>query len=236
MKRRLFTSHEDNIEATADAQQHRFDQPWTITNPVTAALLARPDQFRYLRPFHGRAASAADVARGLKVSLPRLRYWIMRALDAGLLVEVPAERRRGRKVRRYRTRSDVLYLPARSTADATLAPLVALWSDAWQQRFVQLTARIYERAGIRGLRLAGTPDGDVRGEWVTGPDQGQLDYADPRLPPLYGGWDLMRLDEPAARELQRELMQLRERYLARGGSGQYLLRLGLVPSPEPGVF
>jgi hypothetical protein len=236
MKRRLFTSDGHKLEATTPEQRPRFDQPWTITNPVTAALLARPEQFRYLRPFHGRAASAADVARDLKVSLPRLRYWILRALDAGLLVEVQAQRRRGRRVRLYRTRADVLYLPARSTADATLAPLVALWSDAWQQRFVELTARIYERAGIRGLRLAGTPDGDVRGEWVSGPDQGQLDYADPRLPPMYGGWDLMRLDEPAARELQRELMQLRERYLARGGDGQYLLRLGLVPSPEPGVF
>jgi hypothetical protein len=36
--------------------------------------------------------------------------------------------------------------------------------------------------------------------------------------------------------LQRQQVALRERYVARGGAGRYLLRLGLVPFPERGVF
>jgi hypothetical protein len=249
MKQRLFTSDDGKLQALpvtegspsaepARSPPHaqRFDQPWTITNPVTAALLARPEQFRYLRPFHGRAASAADVARELRVSLPRLRYWIMRALDAGLLVEVPAVLRRGRSVRLYRTRSDVLYLPVRATADANLGTLMALWSDFWQERFVRSVAGLYERAGIRGLRLASDAQGDVRGEWVTGPDQPAFDASDPRAPVLVAGWDVLHLDEADARALQNELVALQQRYQSRSGSAQYLLRLGLVPFNERGGF
>lgn len=215
---------------------HNFDQPWTVSDPRVATLLTRPAHFRNLAPFLGRAIAASEAAREIEVSLQKLKYWIERALEVGLLVPAGHRLERGRKVNLFRTRADILFLPAAITSEGTLESLAKFWTDPWNDVFMRTVARVFARAGVEGLRIARNATGQVDGVLALSANH-DIDWSDPALPPMSGGWELnLRLDIDDARQLQQELRAIYARYAQKRGGSRYIMRLALAPLDAPQIF
>jgi hypothetical protein len=133
-----------------------YAQPWVIDRADCAHLLATPERFRFIVPFLGRERSIRDAALELGASSPRVRYWVTRALAAGLLREASRDVHGST---RYRVRSDLLFLPSELTEAGTAEALTAAWSDPWQRLLIRSVSRVVERAGPVGLRLRRGADG-----------------------------------------------------------------------------
>jgi len=208
-----------------------YAQPWVIDRADCAHLLATPERFRFIGPFLGRALSIRDAALELGASAPRVRYWVTRALAAGLLREEPRD---AHGSARYRVRSDVLFLPSERTEAGTGEALTAAWSDPWQQLLVRSVSRVVERAGPVGLRIRRNADGVLDYRLAHGPNR---DIAFDQLTPLSLGWVTdMWLDEAQARQLQRELHAIVARHAGeRSGPQRYIMRLALAPLLEPDI-
>ncbi|MCU0951530.1 MAG: hypothetical protein MUC68_10810 [Burkholderiaceae bacterium] len=225
------TSRKSPPQRAAARATHDFARAWIVDRADAADLLLHPLNFRFIAPFVARSLSVAQAAAELSVSASRVRYWVARGVAAGLLLAEPGDSR----AQRYRTRADVLFLPARLTEAGTTEALASAWSDPWQAMFVRSVARVLERTGAVGVRIFRDADGVIDSMLARGPTH---DIEFDELPPLCGGWmSNMWLDEPEARQLQRELNDLVRRYATRrDGRDRYLMRLALAPLLEPDIL
>jgi hypothetical protein len=208
-----------------------YAQPWVIDRADCAHLLAAPERFRFIAPFLGRAESIRGAADQLGTSAPRVRYWVARALAAGLLRE---ETPGADGSARYRIRSDLLFLPSEMTEAGTTEALAVAWSDPWQRLLIRSVSRVVERAGPVGLRLRRGADGVLDYRLAHGPTR---DIAFEELPPMSLGWitDIW-LDDDQARALQRELHVIVARHAGkRSGPQRFIMRLALAPLIEPDI-
>jgi hypothetical protein len=206
---------------------------YVARDPVIVKLLTDPTRAQFFLAFLGRDASPAQVARELKVSLSRTMYWVTRAMDAGLLVVSRTEERAGRPVRFYRCCADALFLPADATEVGTLTELLRLWSDPWQQLFVESVARTLRGAKLTGIRFSRTATGRLEIKYASGPEA-NADLAPANMPAVWGGWYTdVWLTQQDAKALQLELRALQKRFLAKSvvapDAQRFIMRLALAP-------
>jgi hypothetical protein len=206
---------------------------YVVRDPVIVKLLTDPARAQFFLAFLGRDASPAQVARELHVSLSRTMYWVKRAVEAGLLVVSRTEERAGRAVRFYRCCAESLFLPAEATEEGTLSELLRLWSDPWQQLFVESVARTLRNAKLTGIRFSRTLNGRLEIKYGSGPEA-NADLAPANMPAVWGGWytDIW-LTQQDAKALQLELRALQKRFLAKsaiaGDAQRFIMRLALAP-------
>jgi hypothetical protein len=206
---------------------------YVARDPVVVKLLTDPTRAQFFLAFLGRDASPAQVARELKVSLSRTMYWVTRAVDAGLLVVNRIDERAGRPVRFYRCCADALFLPADATEEGTLSELLRLWSDPWQQLFIESIARSLRSAKLTGIRFSRTTGGRLEIKYASGPEA-NADLAPANMPAIWGGWYTdVWLTQQDAKALQLELRALQKRFLAKSvaapGTQRFIMRLALAP-------
>jgi hypothetical protein len=215
------------------APEEASSRAYIARDPAIVKLLTDPTRAQFFLAFLGRDASPAQVARELRVSLSRTMYWVTRAVDAGLLVVSRTEERAGRPVRFYRCLAEALFLPADATEEGTLTELLRLWSDPWQQLFIESIARALRNAKLTGIRFSRTPSGRLEIKYASGPEA-NADLAPANMPAVWGGWytDLW-LTQQDAKALQLELRALQKRFLAKSeaapGTQRYIMRLALAP-------
>jgi hypothetical protein len=74
-----------------------------VTNPNTALFLADMQKARHLFPFLGKECSLGEAAKQLKTSIAKLRYWVTKMEEYGLVKQTRIEKRKGSPIKYYRS-------------------------------------------------------------------------------------------------------------------------------------
>lgn len=219
------------LEVTGPESRSSSARHQTVTSTAAALVLTRADRRRFLEPFVGRELSPAEAARELGVAVEDMAYRVRALRAAGLLVPTRTESRAGRPVTHYRAateiRASVALLPRADTralldtVDAggrtAFLDALAAGADRWGLR--DWTVRLQRTPG--GIRLDLVPD---REGWAPDTLLGE------GAPAVLLHWAPLALSAQRAKELQRELTAVLERYTGEpGGPPTHLLGLALTP-------
>ena len=208
-----------------------FRTSLVVREPGAAAVFAQPLDLRYLSPFIGQARLVSSVARELEVPLTTLAYRVKKLLALGLLEVDRVEQRKGSPLTYYRAAADAFFVPFEATDAETLDALLARWEEPWASLFHRSYARALDETGGRwGVQVWRDETGEVRVaprpqlEPAWNPS---AESAPALLDELVLG---LRLDNEDAKQLQRDLLHLLQRYSSRQGAQPYFLRLVLTPT------
>jgi hypothetical protein len=204
--------------------------PLEITNPKAAAYLCHPGKAVFLYPFIGREHSASEVAREYKIDLKAYLYQIEQMQKLNLLRHTRTQTRKGNPIKYYRAVSDSFFVPLKATPLESLENMVDAWSQSLQPLFLSSFVAALEATGQRwGVRIAREENGQLLISPASSPATAynplELD-----APAVLEGWFTdLRLDPADAKAMQHELVALYLRYLGRGGTQRYIIRMALAP-------
>jgi DNA-binding transcriptional ArsR family regulator len=207
-----------------------MDPPWperaTIREPAAVGLLTNLTAVTHLSPFtHGpHTLTSAAAALGKPVST--VAYWIPKLVRAGLLEELPPQRRAGLAMRRYRAVARELLVPL---AAMPLDRRVALLDEgrfALLRRFLDGLDEVLARNEVNGMLYRAHGDAGPTGLAITAEE----DQTDGRR--WHDGWLRMRLTDAQAGAFAQELDSLVARYDGGSHGRSYLVHLGLAPEPR----
>lgn len=206
-----------------------------VDDAAAATILLDQQRLRYLRPFMLRQCGTAEAASEVGVPVKEMAYRVRRMLALGLLAETGERSRKGRPVRLYRAPS-AFFVPFAVAPAVDMEAMVERLLDAPRRRLVeglvsalgdvaqdvhrwgwQLELDEAQRVSIGPAAHPGSPRPLMR--WLLDVDE----------PALFMANTPLQLDHAAAKELQRELARLVERFDGRGGPDTYVLALGLAP-------
>ena len=212
----------------------RTDQK-VIENPKVAALLLDEDERCFLNLFFQTPRTVSDVARELHCERVKVLYHVRKLLKYGLLRVARLEPRAGRAIKHYEASAHRFVVPYVATPSTGAADFIGLLEGTLRDAFY----------------ASFLPEADVH---LIGVEIGEGDdAAHPSLKLVVyegGRWqrarDLrhdsvntlqlvhLRLPDDQARALNRELLEVIERYQARQvqDAPPHLLRLGLVKLKE----
>jgi hypothetical protein len=204
--------------------------PLEITNPKAAAYLSNPAKAVFLYPFIGRERSASEVARAYKTDLKAYLYQIERMLKLKLLLQTRTKTRKGSPIKYYRAVSDSFFVALKATPLESLENMLDAWSQSLQPLFLTSFVAALEATGQRwGVRIAREDNGQL----LISPASSATTAYNPLemdAPAVLEGWFTdLRLDHADAKAMQHELVALYLRYLGRGGSQRYIIRMALAP-------
>jgi hypothetical protein len=201
-----------------------MSQVHVVTSRRAAAVLARGRGTHYLGPYFDGPTSISEAARELSEPLAKVHYWTRRWHELGLLEVAEVIPRAGRPIRRYRTVAQVLQVPPELLPETLLEAgltritrdLVASLTAAAPDIMYGGVLRVHKAAGhhhVSSDRFQ--PDGlnSARGDVLQSSFTADLTAAE-------------------ARELRRELTELRDRWLQRAdraGPGTHLVLLAVTP-------
>jgi DNA-binding transcriptional ArsR family regulator len=195
--------------------------------------LVDPTVRRFLEPFLGRECTIKMAAEDLKVSPNSVLYRVNRLLELGLVRVTRIEPRRGRAIKHYQSVADAFLATFEHFDDASAMELYGLHEGANLEAFSSALFRIGYKIGLIGpeiiFTLSRTDMGDVKAEINMARNGAVLDLTQPEMPAATGSWSFLRLDLQDAKNLQRELVEIKRRYEAKHGAQRYVLRLGLAP-------
>jgi len=187
-----------------------------------------------LAPFLGPGLTVGEAARHTGEKPNTVLRRVRRFVDAGLLEVAETVPRRGRPMRRYRAVADVFFVPFEASAAGDLEEALAE-REAWVERlFRRAVVRARREAlGTWGTRIYRDERGRVQVQMAVRPDA-DVAPIDPEGPAVLSAWrDALELDYPDAKQLQRELIELLQRYQRKRGAQRYVVHLGLAPvAPE----
>ena len=201
-----------------------------VTDPQAARILTDLGELRSLLPFFFKEITLTEAASALGLKLNTMHYRARRLIDLGLLEIAREEPRKGQAVKVYRATSSEYFVPFEATSAETVEKLFTQLRAKTGELFEQNVARSFLEIEDIGLRVSAhgkklnvdfdTPDGSFLARDTETPD----------LPALFTIDSIIRLEFSRAKELQRELEALLDKYNVEKQTGQdYLLILGLTP-------
>lgn len=201
-----------------------------VTDERAADVLTNPVTLRHLAPFLGRTAtiSAASRESGQKPNTTLAR--VRRFAELGLVEVVGTEERAGRPLKLYRSTADVFFVPFEATHSESLEAAMAERDLYWERALRRNVVRGRREAlGSWGTRFYRDRRGRLQVQTAVTPDANAttLDQAAPATLSLWR--DQLQLDFADAKELQREMFALVQRYQSKTGAQRYLVRMGLAP-------
>lgn len=207
-----------------------------VTDRSAAALLLDPARLRFLWPFMLGERSTAAAANDVGVSVKDMAYRIKRMLALDLLHVTREQKRAGRPVRYYRAPS-AFFVPFSTTPDTDLEGMVETLLKGPQSRLIaglaQTIADTEPDVHRWGWRLELDAEQRVSIRPSPGPEADEPLFRRPLdhdSPALYVANLVLWLRHEDAKDLQRELDELVERYDGRNGPDAYMLTIGLTPS------
>jgi len=207
-----------------------------VTDERAADALTDPTSLRHLAPFLGRTSSVAAAAResGEKpnTTLKRVRRFVA----LGLVEVARVEPRAGRPVQLYRSAADVFFVPFEVTHSESLEAALAERDLYWERMLRRNVVRGRREAlGDWGTRFYRDRKGRLQVQTAVTPDANATTL-EPAAPATLSLWrDQLQLDFADAKELQREMFALVQRYQGKSGSQRYLVRMGLAPILDEGA-
>ena len=209
-----------------------------VTDPKAIAVLD-DERFELLVPFFKRPTGVAEAARTAEVSLDQMAYLVERALELRLLRLERVEKRKGRAIKLYRTTGEVFFVPFKDIPTATLAEHIAAAEERTTPHLAAAAAKNLQRFADQGDAWGRAyllnEDGPARTtaslrhgvtSW-----EGYLGYLlSDQAPPYMLVRQSLHLAPADAKALQRDLIQLLQRYEQRseGGTRTYLIKLFLA--------
>ncbi|MEJ2290558.1 MAG: hypothetical protein P8Y05_02435 [Deinococcales bacterium] len=207
-----------------------------VTEPTATQILLDHGRRRYLEPFMRGERSTAEAADEVGVPVKDMAYRVQRMHRIGLLHLTAEQPRAGRAVRRYRAPTSFfvpfsvvpepdmeeafenLLRPLRARLLQGLAHAVTdtEWNvHDWGYRF-ELNEK--GRVSVVPMARPAEPSGRIFERIL------QAD-----APAVYLSYVPLQLDFAHAKQLQRELIELVQRYQQEAGAGTYFLSVGLAP-------
>jgi hypothetical protein len=165
-----------------------------------------------------------------------MAYRVQRMLRLGLVYPIGERRRAGRPVRRYRAPTR-FFLPFAVLEEADLAEMFDVMTRPLQTGLLRGLAHAVSDTTWDVHDWGYTFELDDRGHISVIPLTRPGEPADRIIerilqadaPPVYLGYVPLRLDFTKAKELQRELIELVQRYQGEHGAGTYWVGVGLAP-------
>lgn len=208
----------------------------TITRLDVARALVELRTTQLLEPFMKRELTLSEAAEELGVKLPALLYHVNKLMEFGLVEVTRAKARAGRPLKLYRATAHTFFVPYHLTPSETLAQLLEDLTGSSERRF--------HREAARTLQIL-DPDWGLN---ITCPSGEGVSYAlapratgfvpqliesvlRPDAPALFLSDGTLELDFETAKALQKDLVDLFNRYRQKqdAGSQEYAYRLGLTP-------
>lgn len=204
-----------------------------------AEVLTDWRQRRFLEAFIPGPKSMGEAANELQVKLNALHYRVAQLIEVGLLEVKGSVKRKGRAIKLYGPTAKEFFVPFAATPHATMVDMLRRLGalDEFLEQAVAVLSSESERWGVlvsenstvRGSRLIVkmTPL-DARGAPVPRSREALLALS---TPAVWSGEARLTLDFETAKELQRELAALSERFQRRQHvNGQpYHIVLGMTP-------
>lgn len=197
-----------------------------VTSSTAAAVLARGRGTDYLGPYFDGPTSIADATREISEPMAKVHYWTRRWHELGLLEVAEVVQRAGRPIRRYRTVAEVIEVPPELLPETLLEAvltrlnreLIAGLATAAPETVYGGVLRIHKTAGHRHVSS----------------DRSQPDGLISRREDVLQCSFTAELTASEAKELRRELEDLRDRWLQRAdrtGPGTHMVLLAISPVP-----
>ncbi len=217
-----------------------------VTNARAAELLTDWRQRRLLVPFIPGPTSMSEAAKQLGMKLNAVHYRVKQLLDLDLLEVKGSAKRQGRAVKLYGLTAKEFFVPFASTPHETVEAMIRRLSvlDEFLTQAVSAHTSQDERWGVlvsadtsdkeqgkeRRFNVKLTPL-DSQGAPAPRPRQALLALS---APAVWSGETQMMLDFETAKDLQRELTDLIERFAKkqRAGEQRYYFVLGMAPIRE----
>lgn len=188
--------------------------------------LLRDEAAHYLAPFLHEDHSVAEAAELLHVALAKVHYWVRTLYDAGVLDIAHEVPRKGRPIKRYRAIATEFTVPAEALPEDHFARVMRR-SNAEMTEAIAAAAPEWVIAG--DFRISASSP--VRGSQ----DRLQREGTGSGIPTHQSGCAL-RITDEAARELTADLMELRDRWIARSDDESdlplYQLNIAFAPIPD----
>lgn len=205
-------------------------QPYRVSDEQVAGVLLDVHKRRWLRPFIGRECTVQDAALELGERPGTVFYNVQRLEELGLLRLVRTQPRRGRALKFYRAVADQFFVPFKVTAAESLRHWLEGQARVFEELFNQNIAQVIEQqyGSEVGLAIERQEDGELK-VFLSPDGINSLNLVAPTNPAAGGAWGTLYLDYASAKNLQRELLELYQRYSAIGGGQPYLMRYALTP-------
>jgi hypothetical protein len=203
----------------------------SIDQPDAAKLLTDLSELRYLEPFFGHERTVKEAADVLKVTIDDLYFRVRRAQKLGLLRVVNLEPRAGRAMKRYTLVADGFYVPFRVVPNIDFEALVLGFELQLERLLIRnVLAAGHDDSFVSsfGVRVYLDDAGHLTADAAKGPTQ-PYDFLASENPGIYTTWNQLELDFEDAKDLQRDLHAVWQKYARKKGAQSYLLRLGLAP-------
>jgi DNA-binding transcriptional ArsR family regulator len=203
---------------------------FTVSDPKVAAFLNDTTKNRFVAPFIAKERSLSEAAKIVGVKLNTMTYWINKLLEMKLIQQTRSEPRKGSSVRYYRSIADEIIVPVDLIPKESYE---AVLLEQLQPLFEHLIhanvhSALRQHPGGWNLHFSCRPDGVVWRE-----DKPDLPGGRRALPlPALNDWYQPILTKEAAKNLERELIELLERYQsypAEKHSKRYIAHIALVP-------
>lgn len=201
-------------------------RPLVVTDPAAAAALARGRGTHYLGPYFDGPTSITAAAHELAEPLAKVHYWTHRWHELGLLEVAEVVPRAGRPIRKYKTVADTIEVPPELLPETLL-----------EVGLTRLNRELI--AGLQAAAPEAVYGGLLRIHKPTGHRHVSTDRAQADGPATLRG-DVLQstftaeLTATEARQLRRELEELRDRWLQRTerpGPGTHMVVVAISPVP-----
>jgi DNA-binding transcriptional ArsR family regulator len=193
-----------------------WPQVHQVTTATAAAFLSDASRRPKLTPFLAQENTLSGSAALLKLSKPRMSYWITQMREIGLLCLLRVDQQPRYKQPVYRAVADSFVVPLHLIPIELEQQLPEAISLPWYGRFnASIVARTRPRASGYALKYYRTPQG-VRSDWLAPPSdpKAALKNAPPMEDLFCDAWGRLFLKPQDFKNLRGELDALFERYVA----------------------
>lgn len=204
-----------------------------ITGAQAADALTSPASLRHLAPFIGRTVSVTTAAQESNEKANTTLKRVQRFVNLGLVEVAGTVPRAGRPMKLYRSTAEVFFVPFEVTHSESLEAALAERDAYWERLLRRNVVRGRREAlGEWGTRFYRDRRGRLQVQTAVTPDVNATTL-DAEAPATLSLWrDQVQLDFADAKELQREMFALVQRYQRHTGSQRYVVRMGLAPVLE----
>ena len=210
----------------------------TITEPQAVKLLLDNERHNALGAFMHGPCSVKQAAEKLGWSLKTVHDRVRTLLALGLLRVTHLEPRQGRPIKHYEAIADGFFVPFHATAASNFEGLITQTLGPGQRAFLKLFAKagveLIDNPNEAGFRLYAQDDGINIDLTPTAERFDFMDILEPNAPALMFTFTPLKLTTEDAKELQREMIALLERYENRNGPEHFLAHVGLTPGEWAG--
>jgi hypothetical protein len=205
----------------------------TITEPRAVKLLLDSERRNALGAFMHGACSVKQAAEKLGCSLKTVHDRVRTLETLGLLRVTHLEARQGRPIKHYEAIADGFFVPFHATSASSFEGFIIQTLGPGQRAFLKLFAKtgieLIDNPNEAGFRLYAQDDGINIDLTPTAERFKFLDLLEPNAPALMFTYTPLKLTRGDAKELQREMIALLERYENRNGPEHFLAHVGLTP-------